>query len=253
MPSLGKHHFTHSNLAGESMEFDAAITVTDNGVFSIAIPAELEDTCHGLGFPIVQPQKNLFLRGRDLELLKSQVRKAMEEHLKTERVAERVIVYSTDLKVAFWQNPDGSIAPNGYLGDEREKGGDWSAVSSVSATKVASHYHVGLFAHVVDRVEYRRGAAGTKVAYEKVDTGRFKSNEGMDWAYRLNAFTGLAQRYEWMENLSRMPYTEEAAKFFHDSLAGLCLLARQIDGFFKSPEALRLAIEKQTPLLQSPA
>lgn len=253
MASLGKHNFTHTNLAGETMQFDTAVSVTDNGVFSIVIPPELEDTCLGLGYPLEQPQKNLFLRGRDLELLKGQVRKAMEVHLQTERICERVIVYSTDIKVAFWQNPDGTIAPNGYLGTDRNAGGNWDDASSVWAQSPVPHYRVGLFARVVDRVEFRRGDAGTKVVYEPVDTGRFKWNEGMEWAYRLNSFVGLEQSYDRMNSLSRMPYTEEAAKFFHDSLAGLCLLARQIDGFFKSPDALRLAIENQTPLLAGPA
>lgn len=252
MPSIGKHPFVHLNKAGEKMSFEAAMSVDSQGVFSIMVPDVLESACRHLQLDIARPKTNLFVRGRDLEKVKSQVRQAVVAHMETEAVTERVIVFSTDIKASFWQNPDGSMASNGYMGVSREQGGDWGTIGDLDARQTVPHYVVGLGARVVDRVEHRRGDSVIKVRYVKADTGRFDWNDGMEWAHRLNSFTGLHIDLERAHGMQRMPYTEEAAKFFHDSLIGLCVLARQIDGFFKSPEALQLAIEKQLPMLGAP-
>lgn len=253
MPSMGKIDFFHKNGAGEVMEFAASCSVDSSGTFAIVLPDELAEVAAGMGFSVTRPRTNHRLEHRDLETAKRQVKQAMAEYMAAEVITERFVAYETDMKVLFWQNPDGTVAANGSVGVSREQGGEWGTIGDLHARNVVSHYRVGLFARVVDRVEYRRPNA-TKVVFKLVDAGHFKWHDGMEWAYKLNAFTGLAGLLsdERMEAMPRLPYTEDTAKFFHDTLVGLCVLARNIDGFFKSPERLMLAIENQAPMLAAP-
>lgn len=244
MPSLGSIPFHHKSLAGEEMQFIAACTVDSKGVFAIVIPDDLADVASGLGFAVTRPRTNWRVEHRDLETAKTQVRLALEEFLKCEESVERVIRYSTDLRVSFWQNQDGTIAPSG----RGSNGGNWSDVGNKLIGHAGTHngYGVGIVAWVVDRVTLTRGPV-VKVEYRRADLGHHTPKEGLEYAYQLNSFVRMGIPKDLV--LTDMPYTEQAAKFFHDILISLCLMARNVDGFFKSPDALRLAIEKQQPLL----
>lgn len=247
MPSMGKVSFRHENKAGQVMEFAAACSVDSEGIFAIVIPDELVPAACSLKFNVTQPRTNSRIEHGNLETAKSQVAAAIAEYMAVEEVVERVIRFGRDLRVSFWQREDGSIAPNG----SGQPDGRWTDVGNRLAFHNEQHggYGVGLVAWIADRVTLRR-TNSEKIDYRRVDLGNHSAKEGCEWGYRLNGFCrmGVPKGVE----LEEMPYTEEAAKFFHDALIAMCLMARQIDDFFKSPDALRIAIEKQTPLLAAP-
>ncbi|WP_455233407.1 hypothetical protein [Geopseudomonas aromaticivorans] len=250
MASLSKIQFYHAGPTGETMEFDAECSVDSSGIFAIAIPDELVQVARSLGYAVTRPRKKFRLEHKLLDEAKRQVSAAIVEYLAAVETVERVIIYSADLAVSFWQNPDGSIASNGHEGVPREKGGEWAEVGkrNLNATNCVNHFSVGLFAEVVDRHTFTRGSS-IKQEYRKPGTyGARPWLEGQVWGAKLNSFSSLARKQN-AGSYDSMAYSEEAARFFHDTLLGMCLLARSIDGFFGSPEALRLAIERQVPVL----
>ena len=123
-------------------------------------------------------------------------------------------------------------------------------VGGVHAGASIKHYKVGLFAAVVDKVEHYRYDQLIKTTYARCDTGHFNPVEGMDWAHRLNGFTGLRIDYSaGGRSYQEIPYTEDAARFFHDAMISLCRLGDRINEFFSDNARLALAISSQTPLL----
>lgn len=253
MPIIGKHAFTYTNAAGEKLEFDTQISVNAKGEFSVVIPDELESTARQCGLQIDRPSKNLFARGPNLEDLKLSVISAMKAHLSTEAVRTPVIIYSTDTKVSFWLGADGEIHPNGGHESSSKEDPGWSMIGGLNATTQGAHYTVGIFAQVVDRIDHYRGDHLVSTTYDRCDVGHFKWKEGMEWAYKLNSFAGLRIDYDRAGRLyKQMPYTEQAARFFHDSLLSICRLGQRVHSFFDDTEGLALAIESGTPLLASP-
>lgn len=255
MPVIGKHTFSHQNDAGEQMEFDAQVSVDQKGMFSIHIPDELEATARDCGLTIARPAKNLFARGNNLDDLKQAVTDAVKAHLTTEQHRTPVILYSTDIAVAYWKCEDGSAHSNGYNAQNAtDSPGAWAKVGNEQATSRVSHYRVGLVAAVADKVEHYRNAQLIKTTYARCDTGHFKPIEGMDWAHRLNGFTGTFIDYSAAtRRYQETPYSEEAARFFHDAMISLCRLGDRINEFFGDDDRLALAISSRTPLLGNEA
>lgn len=253
MPVIGKHAFKHTNAAGETLEFEGQVSVDAKGDFSIVIPDELESTARECGLNIDRPAKNLFARGPNLEDLKLSVISAMKARLSTEAVHTPVIIYSTDTKVSFWLGADGEIYSSGCHPKKSEQDPGWSMIGGLHASSRAPHYTVGLFAQVVDRIDHYRGEQLVSTTYDRCDVGHFKWNDGMEWAFKLNSFVGLRIDYDRVGRAyKQMAYTEQAARFFHDSMLSICRVGDRIESFFADTERLALAIEARTPLLSGP-
>lgn len=251
MPVIGKHTFSHQNDAGEQMEFDAQVSVDQQGMFSIRIPDELEAAARDCGLTIARPAKNLFARGNNLDDLKQAVTDAVKAHLTTEQHRTPVILYSTDIAVAYWKCEDGSAHSNGGSArNATDSPGAWAITGNLHAGSVQSHYRVGLCAKVVDKVEHYRNGQLIKTTYAPCDTGHFDPIAGMEWAHRLNGFVGLSFN---QGRSQQIPYSEEAARFFHDAMISLCRLGDRISEFFGDDDRLALAISSRTPLLGNEA
>jgi hypothetical protein len=249
---MPKIPFRHENATGEVMEFVAECSVDGQGVFAIVIPDELADVVltRTANIAITKPRKNWRVEHRDLDTAKRHVQKLMQEHLSVETTRERVIVYDIDLRVSYWECLDGSIHPNG----SNAKDGQWSKVGNRLSFSQDTHgpFGIGLFAEVVDRVTHKR-ANSTKTEFEYADTGNHGPLKGMEWAFRLNHFIKCTTKKNYA-SLDSMPYTEEAARFFAESLTAICTMARTMDSFFSDPAKLQLAITNGAlPLLAAPA
>lgn len=251
MPVIGKHTFKHQNDAGEQMVFDAQVAVDQKGTFSIQLPDELEATARDRGLTIDRPAKNLFARGNNLDDLKKAVAEAVKAHLTTEQHRIPVILYSTDIVVSYWKCEDGSAHSNGSdAQNAADSPGAWATAGTAHAGSAKSHYRVGICAQVVDKVEHYRNGQLIKTTYDRCDTGHFKPIAGMDWAHRLNGFVGLQIDYNAAgRRYHEIPYSEDAARFFHDALISLCRLGDRISEFFGDEGRLAKAISSQTPLL----
>lgn len=251
MPAMPKIPFKYENATGEVMEFMAECSVDADGLFAIVIPDDLAnlERSGSSHISINKPRKNWRVEHSDLSTAKKHVVELMEEYLSVITTTERVIVYELDLRVSFWQGRDGRIYPNG----SEDPDGQWSKVGNHLSFHGQAHgpYGVGLFAEVLDRVTHTRKNS-VKSEFITVNTGNHSHREGMEWAYRLNHFIKCTTKKGY-HNLESMPYTEEAARFFVESLTAICSLARTMDSFFSDPNKLQLAIASgNQPLLIAP-
>lgn len=257
--------FKFKSKTGEELNFSSEVTLTADGIFNLTVPDELEKVGHDLirsspaysGMGLTRPRANLRVSGPVLAVCKSFIETLAQEFLQCEESTELVIVYSTENKVAYFKTPDGNIYPNASASPEANKAyqdnsGQWGG--SLHATNGSPHYQVGIFARVVRKRTFRR-TASTMVRYEHLPSSESPRDR---WMERLNSFNGLhvpyshSEGYRDMHRMSQMPYTEEAAKFFFESLLAMCRLSDRIDAFFKDPAALRVAIAQNAGLLQGP-
>jgi hypothetical protein len=240
---------------GETLQFSAAVSVNEEGVFSLSLPGALEEPLRSVlsghaeaeqfkaaRLVLRRPRQALYLSGANLRACERAIKLAADELLRCEVVRERVIVYSVDAKLSYMTDETGGFFANGYDVGAPRDGRHWRG--TLNATSRASAYSVGFAARVLDRITHRR-ASGVRVAYEEPhDLGLMGSDES--YAARLNAFAGLALD---PARMRQMPYTEEAARFMYETMIGLCRLGERLQAFFGNEPRLREAIERQTPLL----
>ncbi len=241
----GTYHF--KSKTGDELKFTSDVSVTSDGFFHCTIPDEL--------VPIItallksQPQKaitckknkiNHSISGKELKECESFIKLAAEDYIACEVKEELVLVYGTQIKAAYFKNPTGEIFVNGAQpGAAYAKGGKWQG--TLDSNSRSNAYSVGFVAVPRKKTTYSRGS-GQKVEYKWIG-----EEQGKYWDL-LNSFSGL---YVNEESLKDMPYTEEAAKFFYDTMMGLCHLADRIEAFFGNEETLNTAITGQVPLLLS--
>ncbi len=236
MAKLKTRTFYFPVKTGGEFKFTSEVSVTADGVFHLTIPEELASTANALAdrekdIDVIPSRANWTVVGKNLEACESFIKHVGDDYVACEISEEPVILYGADTRCAYFKGTDGLIYPNGA------KGGNWCG--NIHATSRAPFYSVGFAAFCLIKVTYTRGS-GTKVEY-KYEREAF----GPYWKL-LNSFCGLEIHHR---SLKEMPYTEEAAKFFYDTMLGLCHLADRINTFFGSKEALTAAIAAQAPLL----
>lgn len=257
--------FQFQSKTGETLSFTSEVTLTTEGIFNLTIPDELEKVARNLtrsspayaGLALTRPRAQLRVSGPVLAGCKDFIEAAAHEYLQCEESTELVIVYSTENKVAYFKTPEGNLYPNAASSEDAHKAytdntGKWGG--TLTATNGSPHYQVGIFARVVRKRTFTR-ASGSMVRYEPLSSHEMPQES---WMVRLNSFVGLKQAYSHqdgytdMARLAQMPYTEEAARFFFESLLAMCRLSDRLDSFFKDPATLRLAIAQNAGLLQGP-
>lgn len=264
MANLKPIQFRSLAATGDVLEFKSQVSVDQDGVFSLTLPEELATAAyqragkkHDFGKISVGTAKvNLRVSGPNLQSCQGFIELVMADHLACEVKTERVIVYGTDIAVAYVKDEAGEFHPNGYWapripgqsGESRWKG-------SLNATNMAPAYRIGIVARVFDKKSYTR-STGTKVVYEWIH-GDYRDQQEGEFLHRLNSFVGLDLHGGRLDlemsikhgRLKDMPYTEAAAKFFYDTLLGLCMLADRMENFFGDTSLLTRAIEQQANLL----
>ncbi len=253
MPKVGTTTFSHKNAAGESLEFKSEISVDADGIFSVTVPEDVAKASRSLiGLRdevwVTQPRQNHRLTGRNLDQVKRAVKSAMKELMTVETITERVIVYSHITDLSAWQDNDGALHANGYIGERREDGGRWHPMGTgINATHPVEHFRVGLYAKVLDQVTYRRPNS-VSVEFKRPEWGHHHLDHPT-WGSKLNGFSTLHGPRD-LKKLPRLPYTEENAKFFYEMLIGLCHLGRRMHDFFGDQGNVTAAIERgAVPLL----
>lgn len=246
MAKLKSRSFKGSAKTGDRFEYLAEVSVDMEGIFSVTLEDELEHSAQSMlkldqwrnkGMHLTRPRTNLRVSGPVLDELEHFINKVIEEFLHCEERRELVILYGSSIKVAYSKNDAGEFGPNNCV----VQGGQWRG--TLNATAHAPHFSIGFAAVVREKITTSR-AASTKVAYLKPERpNTFQPELYID---KLNSFVGLRINESGMQE---MPYTEEAAKFFYDTMIGMCVMADRIDAFFGSKERLLLAIDRQTPLI----
>lgn len=248
MAKLQSIPFKFESQAGEVLEFTSNVSVNSQGLFSINVPAELKESLESLskslGLGVQRARKNLYVSGRDLSDCKQLIENAAEDYLKCEIKRECIILYKYINDTTYYKDfATGEIFPNGtYVDDYQGNKGAWKG--SLDATHRSGFYSVGLSAMIVDKISYIR-ASGTRIEYDRPDDVHTFSPE--TYKEKLASFCGL-WHYEPAE-MSEIPYTEEAAKFFFETMMGLCKLADRLEMFFEDDKNVTRAIKSQAKLL----
>ena len=280
MADLPQQKFHHVADNGEERSFISKVTVTQDGLFHITIPADLVNCvevnlpngCHidqwrrTANRPSMLP-KNLMHRtttitnrvsGTSFDDCKKAIKNGLRDWLKCETTEETVIRYGYKYAATYWKMPDGTIYANGgdcendpqYDQDQPEHApevnGKW--FGNLHATKHSTGYMVSLYAAIAKKTTHTRGDV-TEVEYSHPD---FENFSHTTYGERLNCFVGLCEEGGWGQSdvdCEEMPYTEEAAKFFYEMLIGMCAFADKIEGFFAEPENVIKAIESGATLL----
>ena len=246
MAKLKTLRFRRQNKAGEVMEFTAECSVNQQGTFSINIPDDLSETAMEMREPSIEiSRERVYWRvsSSRLDAAIHFVNRAIDEHLSVGVKKDLVICYTHNTKVAYFENSDGTIHPNGTFGNyDGGPGNAWRG-SLDGASNQAAFYFVGFAARAFERNTYTR-TNQTKVSFSQPAAAHHDKGP----LGRLNAFAGLGgfipnKDTEWV------PYTDEAAEFFTKMMLGMCDLARKLDRFIGNKDALQLAIRSGTPLI----
>lgn len=263
MAKLKPIDFRFNAKAGAPLTFRSEVSVADSsGHFSLTIPDELEVCAREVlrkrgSCPVFidRPRSNLRVTGPSLQECRSFIEQVSESYIRCEVTEELVIAYGAQSKVAYVKDEYGNLYENGRACHELYDSRRASWQGTLNGTNFDKYYQVGLVARVFKKVTYSR-STGKTVEYHTADGRAF---DGMPWLEKLNGFCGIGligRDKKLMASLQEMPYTEEAAQFFYNSLMAMCALADRIETFFSDKPMLTAAIEKQAgviPALAAPS
>ncbi|MHD0644478.1 hypothetical protein ACYPKM_02425 [Pseudomonas aeruginosa] len=255
MPRIAKDVFTHTGPDGTKESFETEIFVDSKGEFSCTVPEYLLPALQTIiktlpasgNFSAGEHRGKFRAFSRTRDDLGDLVYKAMAEHYQVHVHSEQVLVYDWASNVSFWIEGNGDISPCGSC-QARDAGGRWSEMKTttpIHATGHVQHFSVGLYAAIYEKTTYTR-PSGSNVQWRKLTHLSDRTN-GPE-AVRLSNFVGL-QHHRDPSRLKTMPATEEACRFFADTLLQLCRMALAFDEFFKSEENVLAAITGKGPSL----
>lgn len=250
MPKLPNQWIRYEAEDGEDFCYDAAVTVDSEGLFRVSVDDRLADTARKLHqleqeatprWRLVHTHGKWRVEAKALQLAKAGAEAICKAHLECESFTQRVIVYRTDLRVAFVVDKEGHLHPNGGDSFGGRHSSWWIPKSTrreIHANNPTEQFAIGLYARVFDKTTYKR-VTGETHKWEEVD---MEEPEG-----KLNAFPSLRAE-PGSKDMQEMPYTPEAADYFYDLLLAVCRMGKNLDDFFADRERLTKAIEERKPL-----
>lgn len=260
MPKLTNHLFLHTTSDGLKYQFESEIHVNVEGEFSCTVPEYLMESLSAVGKERSK-QKGTAFYAKQLKVnhrafaqskadLIHYVDEAHRQHYQAEVTHDLIICYDWFSEVSYWLNPDGTMSANGSMPDAAQRhndgtGGNWvehrsKSGTSINATNTVHHFSVGLFASVVKRTSHTR-LSGTNVTWERISQFGNRSDLG-EWGFKLTGLCGISPPKS-PEHLRQMPYTEDAAKFFYESMMAMCEMGHHFKAFFGDESNVMAAIE----------
>lgn len=243
---------------GEIFSFECGLSVTSEGFFHAVIPEELKPIVDDLIksefkgtaesiYEVRRGQTKSVISSKTREACKSVLLKALEIYAYSEKEEEPVIIFRTQHDIAYYKVgneifPNGSYNPN-YDRDYAEKLGGWQG--NLNSSNRREIYSIGFAAACRNKVTYER-ATGTRTEY-------LVDNDIKDeyWV-KLDDFCSLnfpKDQREIERYYTVIPYTEEAAKFFYETMLAMCHLADRLTAFFGNTDNVMKAIESNQQLL----
>lgn len=265
MPKLTNHTFGITTQDGQRHHFESEIHVSTDGEFSCTVPEYLVEALRSVGEGSNKFKPTLYVQRLKVnhrayapskaELLKF-VDEAHQQHHQAEVTTDLIICYDWFAEVSYWLNPDGTMAANGAMPDATHRkddgsGGEWAvhelrSGQTICANYTANHFSVGVYAAIHKRTTYTR-ASGSTVTWKRIN--QFGSEESLgEWGAKLTGLCGLSAPKS-PDYLRQMPYTDEAAKFFYESMMAMCEIGRRFKSFFGDEANVIAAIEGRGPSL----
>ncbi len=277
MPKLAPTLIFARGESGETFECKYDTSVDSEGTFSVTIPYDQAEDLKRLvehergqaggrvpmAVSMVRSTRSdhYLLRSKLLADLSIVLKHYAEDRVSCETTEDLFIFYQRTADVHYYLGEDGEIYPNGVVA-QRALGrsghvGRWAGGGSDS-TNATSTYAVGLWAIVIKRMTHTMKDGRQTFNHVRPDNGQLG-----EYGLKLDGFVKRpwpAEKY-WetpvadprypkparalSDTVQAMPYTEEAARFFYDSMLSICRTADRLSRFFDvKPDELALQIAR---------
>lgn len=257
MPSLGSEWIKvrpMESIGGTPFSFKTDISVDKGGMFCFTIPQELEKTARAnfdkqtmKGISVGKLIKNYCVWAKSKDEGINFLNKTAHDYIACEVTREQVIVYRTTANLSYYKLHDGTIVPNGGYDKKYPNGGEWGGHGEESYSIMGGpSFTIGIVAAVYTKLTAHR-ESGDQVTWERA--GENCHGVPDNYLDKLNSFIRTGIRSDSLNEMSQIPYTEEAAKFFYDAMLSMCALSDRIESFFGNADDVRLAIANKSGLL----
>ncbi len=250
MPYLKKEELYHHNEVGQ-FGIHIKVYVNNCGEFYCPVPERLETVLepfynnHGL---LVQTRKNsdkCNVYAESLESLKEGLYRVMADVFNPSVTEEHVIIYNIDSHVSFAVDDNNEVKPNCYYpntkwpSEDRELyGGHHAANPSIGG------YSLCVGARAKTKITHAYGET-KKVKY--IDYYKDGGHLGTENpAQKLNSWTSISLN---PKKSKEIPYTDEAALFFHELLMGMAKISKLIQENTHTEEKMLALISSGNSLL----
>lgn len=247
MPHFKKAEFSVGNKAGAVERLDVDILISASGEFYAHIPNYLEPAADKsiIDRPGSKIEGKFKVVATTLAALERGIQDTLNRFVVPEVIEKPVIRYNIESHVAFAEDADGTISPNASW-----PGAVWQKNSSMFGDRHAvsparGGYSLAIGARAILKITHKFGD-NSEVTYAPYYKGA--SHLGHDNpAQLLNSWSALTMG----NNPKEIPYTDEAALFFHSLLMGIAQISKRIQEATFQQENLLALIAKQsgTPLL----
>lgn len=251
MPKLPDKVIEAEAKDGTEYRAKVEVNVDSEGKFSIAIPDDLTAIAKEIGssgrnisFGASYNKERVY--SRDLGSALRFLQDCAKSYIEAEEITDRVLVFTAKLDVSFWRLSDGTPIQDGG----KAKTGKWWD-SKINGHQFDSRNHpkqfaIGIGAAVFDRITTKR-STGNTVRWERVEKQDHLAYP-QNWLEHLNDWHCAVDPKS--EASKVIPYTEDAARFFHRVMESLCRMAMSVDEFLGDEQKLIAAIEKDVKLLK---
>lgn len=214
MPHFKTETYTNQNTAGEKLQVKVSIKVAASGDFYCKAPEEL---------------KHLFdtgeIRAKDFYSLEAAIKKALQTVLEVTITEELIIAYNIESHVSFAEDEAGNIYPNaGFPGaswQHNDIARNWYG-GHHSSNRARGGYSLCVGAMALKKITHTYGEK-SRVKYENYQ-GKGDHLQAKCPASLLNSWVS----FNLPDNCKEMPYSDEAATFFHNLMLGMASLSRKI-------------------------
>lgn len=239
-----------------SFSADVVYNVNANGEFYCQIPENIvsyfEERKRYDGDVLCHRNKVdcLAIYATTLNALENTVKDALRAVNKPTVTTEHVIQYNIESHVSFAENPDGEVFPNaGYPDAEwRPLGENDMYGNHYASRRSQGGYSLCVGAKALTKVTTKVGDKVTVDYQTYYKDGSHHNHKNP--AEKLNSWCS----FNLPDNCKEIPYTDEAALFFHNIMLGMAKLSKQIqEATFDQENLLSLIESGAGNLLASPS
>ncbi len=238
MAKLKDKKWRKAGKAGDGVEFVSTVTVDSDGVFYMSVPDYLQPIISSLQEKILGGRANhseanvrhshgkFRARADSYSKCCKIIEDGIDEYLHCEVTEELIIAYVFVSTCHYVKDSNDTLFVNGsYCPEDSRWAEEHGAVHGGYGSNAP--YVLGFKAAVVTKRIFGRFAS-SRIEYERVP-----KNKLGEWGQKLHEFVHVTVKYNESHEL---PYTEETAKFFYQSMLNLCKLADALTNVLADPK-----------------
>ncbi|MCP4492742.1 MAG: hypothetical protein GY820_36370 [Gammaproteobacteria bacterium] len=243
MAHLKTEHI-HACVKGNHKTIPTKIMVNAGGEFYCNVPEYLYGSTLGVRTLFRRHQDKYKVFAKSLDDLVSGIEQALRDYLDPTTTEENVILYNIESHISFAENPDGDVFPNASFEGAEWRHHDDERYGGHSASNLAKNgYSLIIGAKAMTKTTHVHND------FEKVEYLPYCMKgihlESDRPARLLNSWCGFALP----KDAKEIPYTDEAALFFHDLMLGMARLSQAIQGHVFDQQDLLNVINDGVKLL----